>query len=312
MKILSLLLTLCLLMPVAAHAAGNEGIAVVVNSDAITNSDVNERMKLIASSTGIPQSPEAIKKLRPQIIDMLVEDTLKMQEARRIGVKVSKEEVDGGFAEIAKNNNIPADEFRKMVEKSGIQIRTLNDQIRAQIAWGKVVQSKVRSKIEVSDSDIDAELLKIKRKLGQPQYKLSEIYLPVNNAAKEGELSTFAKKLVEQLREQPDAFPKAAQQFSQSPGGATRGGDMGWIEKGQMPKEIDDKLEQLTENTIADPIKSQNAYYILMLKEKRTMTEEMLPKREDILQRIGTQRLERAARRYMLDLRSTAFIETRS
>lgn len=311
MKIFSLLLTLCLLMPVAAKAAGNEGIAVVVNSDAITNSDVNERMKLIASSTGIPQSPEAIKKLRPQIIDMLVDDMLKMQEARRMGVKVSKEEVDGGFAEIAKNNNIPADDFRKMVEKSGIQIRTLEDQIRAQIAWGKVVQGKVRSKIEVSDSDIDAELNKIKRKLGQQQYRLSEIFLPVNNPAKEGELSTFAGKLVEQLRKQPEAFPKAAQQFSQAPGGK-RGGDMGWIEKGQLPKEVDDKLETLEVDAISDPIKSQNAYYILMLKEKRVMTEEMLPKREDILQRIGTQRLERAARRYMLDLRATAFIETRS
>ena len=311
MKIFSLFLTLCLLMPIAAKAAGNEGIAVVVNSDAITNSDVNERMKLIASSTGIPQSPEAIKKLRPQIIDMLVDDMLKMQEARRMGVKVSKEEVDGGFAEIAKNNNIPADDFRKMVEKSGIQIRTLEDQIRAQIAWGKVVQGKVRSKIEVSDSDIDAELNKIKRKLGQQQYRLSEIFLPVNNPAKEGELSTFAGKLVEQLRTQPDAFPKAAQQFSQAPGGK-RGGDMGWIEKGQLPKEVDDKLETLEVDAISDPIKSQNAYYILMLKEKRVMTEEMLPKREDILQRIGTQRLERAARRYMLDLRATAFIETRS
>ena len=310
MKLFSFLLTLVLLSSGIAQAAGNEGIAVVVNSDAITNSDVNERMKMIAASTGMPNTQDMMDKLRPQIIDMLIDESLKMQEARALKIKVNKAEIDAGFAEIAKNNNIPPDEFRKMVEKSGIRMSTMNDQIAAQIAWGKVVGAKIRPKVEVTDSDIDSELDKLKSKMGQTQYRVSQIYLPVNDAKTEKDVRDFSTKLVSQLRQQPEAFGKAAQQFSQAPG-AQKGGDMGWIEKGQLPTEIDAVLDSLNPNEISDPVKSQNAYYILIVKEKREMTDALLPKREEILQRLGLQRMERAARRYMLDLRSSAFIETR-
>ncbi len=310
MKIFSLILALVLLVPAIAHA-GSEGIALVVNSDAITNSDVDERVKMIAASTGMPQNPEMLAKLRPQIEDMLIDESLKMQEADRLKIKVSRAEIDAGFDEIAKNNNIPPDKFREMIKKSGISMASMNDQIKSQIAWGKVVQAKVRPKIEVSESDIDTELAKLNAKIGQTQYHVAQIFLPLNDPKKEGALIGFANKLVGQLREQPDAFPKAAQQFSQAPG-AKKGGDMGWIEKGQLPTEIDAVLDTLQPNQISDPIKSQNAYYILTIREKRTLTSEMLPKREDILQRVGLDRLERAARRYMIDLRSSAFIENRA
>ena len=310
MKLIAALLSL-LVITTSAHAAGNEGIAVVVNSDAITNSDVDERMKMIAASTGIANNPDMMDKLRPQIIDMLIDEELKMQEARALKIKVSKAEIDGGFDEIAKNNNIPPDQFRQMIEKSGIRMSTMNDQIEAQIAWGKVVAAKIRPKVEVSDNDIDAELEKLKAKMGQAQYRVAQIYLPINDARKEKDIVNFATKLVSQLREQPEAFGKAAQQFSQAPG-AKKGGDMGWVEKGQMPAEIDAILDVLGPNQISDPVKSQNAYYILTVKEKRQMTEDMLPKREEILQRVGLQRMERAARRYMLELRSSGFMETRA
>lgn len=311
MKLIVTLLSCLVLSIGVAQAAGKEGIAVVVNSDAITNSDVDERLKMIAASTGIGNNPDMIEKLRSQIIDMLIDESLKMQEARALKIKVSKAEIDGGFAEIAKNNNIPPEEFAKMIEKSGIRRSTIDDQIRAQIAWGKVVAAKIRPRIEVSDSDIDVELDKLKAKMGQSQYRVSQIFLPINDTAKERDIRNFANKLVSQLREQPEAFGKAAQQFSQAPG-AKKGGDMGWIEKGQLPTEIDALLDTLEPNKISDPVKSQNAYYILVVREKREMTEALLPKREEITQRVGLQRMERAARRYMLDLRSSAFIETRA
>jgi peptidyl-prolyl cis-trans isomerase SurA len=315
MKIFSLLLTLLILIPVfipgAAKAAGSEGIAVVVNNEAISNSDVDERMKLIATSTGIAKNPELMGKLRAQIIDMLIDETLKMQEAKRLKLTVSKADIDAGFAEIAKNNNIAPEDFRKMIDRTGINIETMNDQIKAQLAWGKVIQTRVRPKIEVSDSDIDTEMAKLKSKLGENQYHVAQIYLPINDAAKEADVTNFVSKLDGQLKQQPDAFPKAAQQFSQAPG-AKQGGDMGWIEKGQLPDEVDALLDTLDANQISEPVKSQNAFYIIKVIEKRQMTEALLPKREQLLQKIGLQRMERAARRYMLDLRSSAFIETRA
>ena len=298
-------------VPKISFAAGSEGIAVVVNSDAITKSDVDDRLKMIAASTGIAKKPEMVEKIRPQVIDMLVDESLKNQEARALKIKVSKDEIDKGFAEIASNNNMTPEQFQEVIEKSGINFATMRDQIHAELAWAKVIAAKVRPKIEVSDSDIDAEMNKLRAKIGETQFRIAQIYLPINDPKKEPEIAAFASKLAAQLKEQPDAFGKAAQQFSQSPS-AKKGGESGWLEKGQLPDEVDAVIDGLEPNAISDPIKAQNAYYIVTLREKRQLSEDLLPKREDILQRVGLQRLERAARRYLMDLRATAFIENRA
>jgi len=299
-----------ILAPAPSQAAGKEGIAVIVNSDAITRSDVNDRLNMIAASTGIAKKPDMVEKIKPQIVDMLIDESLKMQEARALKIKVSKEEIDAGFGEIAKNNNMTPEEFKKIIERSGINFGTMQDQIKAELAWSKVIAAKVRPRIEVSDSDIDTELNKLKEKIGQTQFRVAQIYLPINDPKKEKEISAFAAKLAAQLREQPEAFGKAAQQFSQSPS-AKKGGESGWMEKGQLPEEVDAVIDTLEPNAVSSPIKGQNAYYIVTLREKRQLSEDLLPKREDILQRVGLTRLERAARRYLMDLRATAFIENR-
>ena len=53
-------------------------------------------------------------------------------------------------------------------------------------------------------------------------------------------------------------------------------------------------------------------YHILLVRQKRQITEETLPNREAITQRLGLERLDRAQRRYMMDLRSSAYIESRA
>ncbi len=294
-----------------ALAAGKEGIAVIVNQDAITNSDVNDRMSLIAASTGMPSAPELMAKLRPQVIDMLVEEQIKMQEARRLKLEVSKEEVEGGFNQIAEQNKIPVADFKKMLTGRKIRLGTMEDQIRAQIAWGKVIQKKLRPQVDISEADIDSELEMLRSKIGKTQYLLGDIFLPTDEQKKDSEVSALAKKIVAQLREKPELFPRIAQQFSQAPG-AAQGGGLGWISEGQLSQEIDTVLPGLQAGVATDPVKTLGGYHILMLREKRQITEETLPKREDITQRLGTERLDRLQRRYLLDLRSSAYIENRA
>ena len=295
---------------VPASAAGKEGIAVIVNQDAITNSDVNDRMALIAASSGMPSAPELMAKLRPQVVDMLVEEQIKLQEARRLKVDVSKEEVEGGFKQIADQNKIPVEDFKKMLGARKIRFATMEDQIRAQIAWGKVIQKKLRPQVDVSEADIDSELEMLRDKLGKNQYLLGDIFLPTDEQKKDSEVSALAKKLVGQLREKPELFPRVAQQFSQAPG-AAQGGSLGWITEGQLSQEIDSVLPNLQPGVVTDAIKTLGGYHILMLREKRQITEATLPKRDDLTQRIGTERLDRLQRRYLLDLRSSAYIENR-
>lgn len=312
-KVLTLLVAGTLLaasVSTSSPAAVREGIAAVVNQGVVTRSKLSARVDLIAASTGLPRTPELIEKLQPQILDMLVEEEIKMQEAQRLKISVNKEEIDQGFKSIADQNKVPVRDFQKMLESSGIRIGTMEDQIRSQIAWTKVVQKKIRPQIDVSEVDIDSELDHLRANIGKPQYKVSEIFLPIRDGKKGSDVRSFAAKLVAQLKKQPEAFGKVAQQFSSAPG-AAQGGMVGWVIGGQMPEEVETVLSQLSPKTLSDPIKTQGGFYIILLQEKRKITEELLPSREELMQRIGGMRLDRAQRRYLMDLRSAAFVEKR-
>lgn len=291
-------------------AAGKESIVAVVNKNVITASDVRARMDLIAVSSGLKPSKELDDKLRPQIVDMLIDEQLRSQEADRLTLKIEPKEIDSGFEQIAKQNNIAPDVFKKALQERGININTMRDQIKAQMAWNKVIQKRIRPKIQISDADIDSELDRLKENIGKDQFNVSEIYLPVNDPKKMNDAKNFASKLAEQLKAEPDAFPKAARQFSQSPG-ANQGKSIGWVMAGVLPKEVDAVLPTMEKGNISTPIETQTGLYIIKLNDKRQLAADNLPSRDDITEKLGMERMDRAQRRYYQDLRSQAFIEKR-
>ena len=86
-----------LLTPVMVQA-GSESIVAVVNKGVITESDIQARMGLIAASSGLKPSKELDEKLRPQIIEMLIDEQIRSQEADRLGLKVDEKEIDKGYS----------------------------------------------------------------------------------------------------------------------------------------------------------------------------------------------------------------------
>jgi peptidyl-prolyl cis-trans isomerase SurA len=297
-------------IPASVWAEGQESIVAVVNKGVITDSDLQARMNVVATSSGLQPSKELYEKLRPQIIDMLIDEQIRSQEADRLNLKVSDEEVDKGFAGIAAQNNVPPDVFKKALEDHGLRVSTMRDQIKSQLAWTKVIQKKIRPHVEVTDADIDSELQGLKEKIGKDQYKVAEIYLPVSGSVSKNEVFDFANKLAEQLKEDPQAFPKAARQFSQSPG-AAQGRSIGWVMAGVLPQEVDVVLPQLQQNQVSSPIETLNGYYIVIVQDHRQLAADQMPSRDDLMEKIGMERMDRAQRRYFMDIRSQAFVEKR-
>lgn len=311
MRILTLLLTcLVLVYSVDAFAARSESIAVVVNEDAITMSDVQDRMGLIIASAGLRNTKDIRGKLMPQVIGSLVDEVVRMQEARRLDLSVSQAEIDQGFATIAQQNNMEANQFRSMIERGGVDVGTMESQIRAQVAWSKVVQAKLRPQVIVTDSDIDNHLERLVSNTGKPEYLLSEIYLPIENPKEAAQTQQLAQKLVQEIRSGEAPFFKVAQQFSKS-AGAPQGGDLGWVGQGQLQQEVDAMLPRIAVGQVSDPIRTSTGFHIVNVREQRSVTPENLPTREQVMTQLGLQRLERLQHRYLLDLKSAAFIENR-
>jgi len=307
-----LLALVMVILGMGAHQAiaDAESIAVVVNDDAITRSDINDRLRLIMVSSGMPDSDEIRAKLMPQIVTVMVDEEIRLQEAKKKGIDVSREEIDKGFGDIAAQNKIDAVKFKEMLTRGGLNIETMETQIRSQVAWAKVVQQELRPKIVVSDTDVDAKLELLQSNIGKNEYLVAEIFLPVDDVKKENDTVQLANQLLSDIRAGKAPFFKVAQQFSQSAGSA-QGGDLGWVQQGQIAPELDAVLPTIGPNSYSNPIRSLTGYHILMVREQRQITQQTMPTREQVYHAIGQERLERQARRYLLDLKSSAFIDNR-
>lgn len=309
-KALILLLCFMIALPALAAPKARDGIAAVVNDRAISLSDVENRTRLLIRSSGLPDVPEFRQRVTPQVIAMLVEEQIKLQAAKKEKVTIDDKAVDAGFANLAAQNKMTAEQFAGLLQKQGVRVSTLRDQIRAELAWSEVVAKRIRPRIEVSEADIANEMQAVRANIGQTQYRLAEIFLAVDKPEDDAKVQQAASKLYAQLAAKPALFPQVAQQFSQS-AGAARGGDMGWIRAGQLPDALGRTVAGMTPETLSAPIRSLTGYHILYLRGVRTMGEAEMPSKDAIVEKLGTERLVRAARGYLQDLKRAAFIEKR-
>jgi peptidyl-prolyl cis-trans isomerase SurA len=312
MKKLSCFLALIFLLALMPAAqAATERIAMVINDDVITASEVAARTRLILVSAGLPNTPEVRQKLAPQILNSLVEEKLMMQEAKRQKITISKDEIARGFETVAKQNNLSADQFRQIMTHNNIPVHTLEDQIESQIAWGDVIQKKIRPDVMISDGEVEAALERMKSNIGKEQYRVADIFLPVSTPQEDGKVHALADKLVTEMMQNHVPFPRVASQFSQA-AGASRGGDLGWVQQGQLDPKLDSMITTMKEGQLARPVRADDGYHILFLRQKTTVTEQSIPSHAGMLERLGLAELERRQRRFLMDLKANAFIEHRA
>jgi peptidyl-prolyl cis-trans isomerase SurA len=296
--------------PLTARAAGQEGIAAVVNDQAITTSDVADRMKLLMTSSGMPDTPEIREKMRGQVVNILIDEAIRMQEVHAQDIDVDDTAVDEGFATIAQQNNMTAEQFETVLKRSNLNINTLRDQIRSQIGWSRLVEAKMSNQVEISEFDVDAALDRMRANAGKTEYLLAEIFLPVDSAQEENDVRQLADRLSAQLRAGGVRFSALAGQFSQA-AGASKGGDLGWVQEGVLAPELDAALAQTAEGQITPPVRTLTGFHILLLRQKRIANADTLPPREEVFHRLAMQQLDRVQRRYFLNLKGAAFIDRR-
>jgi peptidyl-prolyl cis-trans isomerase SurA len=291
-------------------ARSTEGIAAVVNDDIISMSDLTARLQLSLVSSGLPNTAETRQRLTPQVLRSLVDERLQLQEASRANISVTDKEINDALGKVAEQNHMQRDQLEKMLSSQGVPRSTLESQIRSTIAWGKLVQRRLRPSIEIGQDEIDQVVQRIQANAGKPEYLAAEIFLAVDSPEREDDVRRLADRLYEQIG-QGASFPAVARQFSQS-AGATNGGDLGWVQQGQLPEELDTALQQLRPGQATRPIRSITGYHILMLRDERTVGgANSVPPREQIMNALGQERLDMLQRRLLRDLRRSAFVDLR-
>lgn len=235
--------------------------AAVVNDVIISTYDLDQRVKLLMVTSG-GQGDEAAKRLRPQVLRTLIDELLQMQEAQKYQVKITQEELNKNFQRIATQNNISVDQINKMLDDNGISRSTLQNQMKADIAWNKLVQGKLAPRVSVSDDEVDELYTQAKAASRVTQYSISQIYLPVDTPKDEDQVKQTAQTVLNQLR-QGTPFQVLARQYS---GGD--GGDLGAVPESELNPAYADKVKAMAPGTVSDPIRGATGYYIIGLRKK--------------------------------------------
>lgn len=268
LAISALALALALTVATAPGAAQTvQRIAVVVNDEVISAYDLQQRLRLVISSSGVQASQEMVDRIRPQVLRSLVDERLQIQEAERQSITVDNVEVDRALAAIAQQNNMSATEIEKFLAEGDIAVSTLRSQIEAELAWTKLISQRFGPRIYVSQDDVEAEYGQMMEAMSQPQFLVAEIYLAVDGPDQDEEMRRTAQRLIEELQGGA-SFTAIAQQFSQS-ATAAQGGDLGWIQLGQLDPRLDTMLTQMAPGQVSSPIRTAGGYHVLFLRNRR-------------------------------------------
>lgn len=242
-------------------------IAAVVNDEIVTAYEVQSRLAMVIGTSGLPNSPETRQKLLPRVIQQLIDERLKMQEATRLGITIAPQEIEQAKRQIEQNNGLPAGAVDQMMSQSGVDTATLEAQIKADVAWIKVARTSLQRQLSVEPEEVDAVLDQMRQGLGKPERLVSEIVLPVNSPDQEEAVSQLAQRLVQEIRGGAN-FAALARQFSASPTAAV-GGDLGWVRLNGLEPDIERRLSGLQTGTLSEPFRTASGWMIVALRDSR-------------------------------------------
>ncbi|WP_376099107.1 peptidylprolyl isomerase [Roseomonas sp. CCTCC AB2023176] len=253
--------------PSESAPSGTNRIVAVVNGDVVTESELRSRTRLFAISAGIQPNGDLLARIRPQIQRQVIEERLRLQEIARRRIPVSDDEVAEAIGDLERRNNLQPGGLRAQLRSAGVEARVLYDQIRSQIGWSRYIRALLGEGGGITDEAVREAIAAQNARVGQPEYLVSEIFIPVEDPSQAAQTRRFVDDVIARLR-QGLPFPVAATQFSQSQT-ALSGGDLGWVRPDQMDPDAASVLQRMPPGAVSNPIDVPGGFQILALRQKR-------------------------------------------
>lgn len=281
----------------------------VVNDSAITGFDLAQRAQILVALGVSSASADA---LRNQALDQLVEDRLKLQAGKEIGLKSSPEVVAAGIEQMAARANLSSAEFQALMNAQGVTDQAVEDMASAEIIWIQVVRARFADRVEPGEAEIDAELNLLGTR-GQFDYQLREIGLPLEDEGRSGaQTRALAEQLYNSLSQGGD-FGEAVSSFSRAPS-AARGGDVGWVTTQQMPPNLLNAVQNMQVGDVSRPLDVAGGLSLVKIVDKRATgaSQTVDPQlRERVRSRLVNVQSARLADGLLQEMRRDALIEVR-
>lgn len=266
---------LCILLipflTILAQEQTIDKVIAVVDNEVILQSELQFQVQLLASQKKIsPTTPG----LQQQVLKAMIDDKLVYAQANIDSVFVTDEEVD---SRLDYQINMFTQQYgsREKVEQAyGMTIdkirRDLRDDIRKSLMTQKL-QEKNFGMVEASRREVEEFYNKYKDSIGviPEKVKIGHIYRnPKSSSELKHKYYELASSLLDSIKAGSD-FAELAKKYSQDPGSAEQGGDLGFVKKGVFYPEFESAAFALSTGQLSGVVETPVGYHIIQLLEKR-------------------------------------------
>src|SRR5712664_4054485 len=295
-----------------------EEIIARVNNEIITRSEYDkarqtaeENAKSECQNRCTPEQLQiAIEDGQKNSLRDLVDQSLLVQRAKDMGVNVEPELIKRLDA-IRTENKLPSmEELEKAVSSQGLNWEDFKNNIRSTLLTQRVISSEVGSHITISEEEVSKYYQAHKTEFVRPeQVALREIEVSTQGKKPE-EIPDLKKKAETALQRVKDGedFGEMAKRFSDS-NTKTQGGFLGLYKRGELSKELEDKVFNMKKNELTEVTETKQGFLILQVLEHYDEGEQSLAKvKNEIMDKLYSARMEPAMREYLRTLREQSFV----
>jgi peptidyl-prolyl cis-trans isomerase SurA len=244
-----------------------DSIVAVVNEEIVLASELDREVDgiraQIAQRGG--QMPSE-RLLRRQVLERLIVKELQLQQAGRIGIQVTDDELDRAIADIAGRNKLTLEQLSARVEAEGGDYPTYREEIRKEMLVDRVRRQDVERRVLVTPREVD-QFLASTPEADDTEYDVSHILIALRGQATPDEVARNqerAEATYAYITEKGNEFAATATSYSDAPD-ALEGGALGWRKRPQLPTVFAEMVPNMKPGDVSRPIRSSAGFHIVKL-----------------------------------------------
>ena len=256
---------------IGVHGELLDRIAAIVNDGLVLKSELDAQMdsvtkRLTEQKVELPSQSV----LRQQVLDRLIVQEIQAQQAKRVGLTISDEQLNGALQEIAARNKIPFDQLPTALAAQGVDYKLYRDSMRKELTLNTLRQRDVIARITVTPHELEQYLERQQSAAANDEFNVSHILLSLPAAATPQQLAEISQKAQElQTRaSKGEDFGQLAIANSNSQT-ALDGGQLGWRKGSQLPQFILDLVTKMKPGEVSAAVRTPSGFHIVKLNERR-------------------------------------------
>ena len=281
-------------------------VLVEVNARAVTRSALDQRLRQNARKAGEAAATEPLPEMKKAAMEELVSEALLEDRALELGLVATDSDVEGFIRKLREENKVATEEeFVKALAATGLTPASLREQLHRSLSVQRVLGHEIYGRLDLGEDALRRAYERDKDAWRVPeQIRISEILVP-RGEGKTGE--TRVLELARQLRAGA-RFEELVPRYS-SGASRDRGGDLGFVARGELNPEIEKVVFSLLVGEVSDPIATKFGWHVVKVTDKvPSRTKPFAEVRGEVLQKARDDQFPKKLAGYLDRLRRDALI----